>query len=249
MQIEPKIKPLVADLEKTGITSFLGSTDFDRLCIRAELDVIWDKFLRAAIDSRSVFLVGHDHKYIDSWNAFQNLLSSTYRSSPESFWKIVIIILDEFIRWNGQELDLGDVFTDLELINPPALSFARLKLVHEKRQKQIRKMNSEQNDDQSKVVDRIDPEIANNNFLLSKKGDWIEMIAKDRIGEVIDEIRKTAVEMNRSILVEQIVQISSRWVRMNRKINEGSASREEEDLTYNKINKALLDLVNQIDKI
>jgi len=80
-------------------------------------------------------------------------------------------------------------------------------------------------------------------FLESQKIEWIEMVASADIQTTISEIKDYAIEKNLPSLIKKIVNLSSRWNRINQSDNHGTINIDEKNKEINKINDSLLDLI------
>jgi len=79
-----------------------------------------------------------------------------------------------------------------------------------------------------------------------KRVDWIEKIAIAKTDEVITELRSFAISTGNNDLIEELVNQSQRWHRLQKKIRDNVLETDKEDIECNKINKALLHIINTL---
>lgn len=235
---DPILRPLFLDLAKTNINSFLATSFFGRYAIKLGIQDIWDKELKEAEQAQSY--ITHNSQIELSLKALFNLLKKCYRIKIQLFYEIVHSILFGYIQWLDEKTDLNDIFKDLEIIEFPENWLFELKQMHLK---------------QSIIIDaRIISKTKrlHNNPLpykeeARKKAEkWVNDLANAKEEELIVELLSFAHKHVLKETTEEIVMQSNRWKRLQKKIRNGTIDLPSEDLESNRINKALLEIIEKL---
>lgn len=237
--IETKIKPLYRDLKEIRIGEYLKSVDFDRYTISVGLDKIWNSALKEQNRGNNVVWLGLDTTSYEKEEALGILLNSVIKSSQSDFNYIISKVLTGFIQWNTTKIDLENIFTDLELSDLPLSLIAELREIHEIRSETI---SSQIETKKEKVNDKADKK----DLIESKRNDWINLVSKGKIDNALENIKKYTIDTNDLALIKPIVNLSSRWNRVNDDFRSGIIKNEEKELEINKINDSLLDLIMKV---
>ncbi len=230
IDINPKIKPLYRDLIDLGIGNYLTTIEFDRHCIRNNLQTLWQKAL-GAWDSENRSFASWDTTIYDRENTLRilfNWISKTHHSDINT---VVFIIIDGFIDWNNQRFSFDQISEDLELINFPKESIEKLRLKIEKLE------------ESKKYKNKIINEPEKNEFLETNKTEMIDNISKAEIQSVIDELIAYSKKNNLIEIMKEVVNLSSRWNRVKKSFNKGIIEDRDKNLEINKINNELLEIV------
>lgn len=244
MHVDSKLKPLISDLKKTNIDSYLATSIFERLTVKLGFSELWDDVLREAESNRRVFVLGMDHKRGDSERALFTLLDWSFRGERELFDKLVYSILQGYILWVENNTKLEDVFVDLEILhfskewleNLRELYSQRIKDIEQKEKLKLEKQELEK-------VDRIESSA----IIKAKKVEWIDKLSRAELEFVLEELKNYAIENSLTHLIKEIVNQSQRWFRLQRKVRDGVIDLDDEQKEANKINKAVLEIISSIE--
>jgi len=78
------------------------------------------------------------------------------------------------------------------------------------------------------------------------KNKLLELIAKNKLNEVLDELFKS---LKQSGNIDEIVILSSRFHELKEQINTGTIDNRDKDLELNKIRKSVLSIIKEIDEL
>lgn len=255
IEVNPKLKPLIQDIEKRYPSQYLLSSDFGRLCIKLGIENDWDKILKSARDERN--WVGSDSDSYDSKNALKLYLNYLYSKKPALFNEFVFHFLSGFIESYEYKPNFSDIIEDLELINFPEGMLSKIiTLLDEKtRAYDLRNKPAQQKNKKRKPVRRTQKEKAQKVGVLeirefdavkTRKKIWIRLIAKAEIEKVIEAILVFAESKEDEAFLKEIIHQSSRWNRLQKIIHQGTMKQDEIDIEARKINAALIDFVSKI---
>lgn len=112
IKIDPKLKPLYANLLRLNIASYLITSRFDHLCIENDLDQLWEKCEEYArsLSSVAVLIPGYTGYAKDALGPF---LMEIFFNDNKIFLTIISEILNDFIEWSEEEKDLTKVKNSL----------------------------------------------------------------------------------------------------------------------------------------
>jgi hypothetical protein len=130
----PEIKPLIANLLRINIGSYLKTSDYSHLALEHNFDQLWDSAKKNIRNRSNVVFLGFDPSG-DYEDAFQLLLDLLWTEGKNDFYLLLEMTLTDFIRWDKGKTDLTQVFENLEKLNMPKLKLNDLKIL--KKQKLI----------------------------------------------------------------------------------------------------------------
>lgn len=246
-----RLKLLVADLEKIDFASFLITIEFDRYCIENGIEELWDYFYQkivvVVVKSNFIFFTRKRHCY----EALNLLLDHLFRLKPikefrlkpiKEFNDVIHILLEGFIQWNEKEINLDDIFKDLSLINFPEAALDNLKNLHQNKQEKIKT-------NQKNIIAHKEPDIVEspkNLVSQNQKENWINKIAEDDVETVIDELKKLIAHKSYQNKQNEIVNLTSRWHRLEKSRMNNTQSFDEINRESNQINEALLSFIKNL---
>jgi predicted nucleotide-binding protein len=97
-ELDPRYKPLYANLLRAGIGKFLISEEFRLLLIEDNVDDLWNSCLKVIYRNSSVAILSPGFTG-DAKDALALFLPELHRNDSEYFLEIMNIILKEFLRW------------------------------------------------------------------------------------------------------------------------------------------------------
>ena len=247
MTTDAKIVPLITDIEKIPIGNYLETSKFERLAARNGFGPIWQQFYKHAVDNRSVFMLDYDHKSGDCETALIHLIETSYQNNRDVLHKILYHILKGFIDWNYNEIELNEIFDDLEIIDFPSnlldelkqryLDKTRIILDHKKLTEVNDPINDEQKIKKSEVLD-------------AKATEWIRLVSTSELDEVINQMLEyCSYENVNSLLFNELINLSSRLHRIQKKVREGTIDIDTENMEINKINVATIEMIDKIKSL
>jgi len=112
IRVDPKLKPLYANLLRLGIGKYLISERFEHLCIENNVDQLWDRcesYVRS-LSSVAILVPGYTG---DAEEALGVFLMELFRSDKERFIEVLGRILVDFAEWSDKEEDFFKVIDAL----------------------------------------------------------------------------------------------------------------------------------------
>lgn len=116
MEVEPKLKPLYANLKRLNIGEYLYSKEFELFAIENNIDEVWKDCKKEVNRQQSVIFIGH-HDTEDEEKAFLYLMTLWFDQSYNSFDKFIVAILLNFARWNTTKLDFTPIHHNLKRLD------------------------------------------------------------------------------------------------------------------------------------
>jgi len=96
---EPFIKPLMNDLVTLGISTCLGTNEFNKLMVKNKLHNAWDQFQNEAQNSRMIFTLDFDMTGMDNEKALNMLLNRCYNQGADLFYQVTTIVIEGFLSY------------------------------------------------------------------------------------------------------------------------------------------------------
>lgn len=127
MDIEPKLKPLYANLKRLKIGDYLYTKEFELFTIESNIDEVWKDCKTETKGKKGyINLVFHDTE--DEEAAFMLLMSAWYDQDYETFDQFICTILLNFAKWHQTKIDYTGVIKNLKeigLLKESVLSFTK----------------------------------------------------------------------------------------------------------------------------
>lgn len=111
IEINPRLKPLYANLLRQGIGKYLISTEFNHFCIENNLDQQWDasyKYARS-LSGYTVLFPGYTGYAEDALGVFLGELGAEKNTFIEILGKILI----NFAAWSSENIDFSKIKKDI----------------------------------------------------------------------------------------------------------------------------------------
>lgn len=115
MDIEPKLKPLYANLKRLKIGEYLYTKEFELFTIENNIDNVWND-CKKIVNRRSNFIILGYHNTEDEEEAFLLLMSAWYHQDYYTFDEFITAILMNFAKWHQTKLDYTGVINNLKQI-------------------------------------------------------------------------------------------------------------------------------------
>lgn len=240
MKYSADLRPFVSDFMDLPIGEFLTSSTFERNVIKWGFGDIWQVALEK-VENSGILVLGFDMSSSNSKKAFLKIVDTLYSTSREDvLHKFVYNTLITFIEWNQNPFELREVIEDLKLLSFPNemvdeldRSFQQhIKITESRKEKSIQRVDSKQF------------KISDSEILSIKKNEWINLLSKAKIEQVIEAIISYLKETNTD--QSDIINLSSRYYRLQKKVNDRIINSDEEDVEMNRINKSIVTLINNI---
>lgn len=115
VDINPKLKPLYANLLRLGIGKYLISKRFDHLCIENDIDQLWDRceeYIRS-LSSVAILVPGYTGDAEDALGVF---LTELFSKDQSSFISVLSKIIIDFANWGKETKDFSKVIESLSTL-------------------------------------------------------------------------------------------------------------------------------------
>lgn len=155
--INSEIKPLVANLTRINIGSFIvaAANNFDILLFEHNFDTLWEKSKQQIRKDNLLAFIG-PNRFEDYEKAFMLILDFLWEKNKENFYNLLGITLKEFIIWDKGKTDLKTVIENLKNLNMPISDYMENQYIND-----IKENKSE---------------IMNKNLLKAKLKEWKEQL-------------------------------------------------------------------------
>ena len=107
IDLNPQLKPLVANLLRIKIGHYLKTNNFNLLVLEHNFDDLWEQSKKIVKD-RSVIIIGYD-PITDYEEAFQLTINTLFTKNKKDFFDILELTLTNFIGWSNKQTDLSKV--------------------------------------------------------------------------------------------------------------------------------------------
>jgi predicted nucleotide-binding protein len=114
-RVEPKLKPLFANLKRFRIGKYLYTKEFEYFAIENNIDEVWSECKSEVNSQKNVISIGY-HDTEDEEEAFLYLMDLWYRQSYESFGEFITTILLNFAEWHSTKVDYTAIHHNLKQI-------------------------------------------------------------------------------------------------------------------------------------
>lgn len=115
INLNPQIKPLVANLLRINIGSYLKTTDFNYLTLEHNFDRLWEQGKKAVRESSNVVFIGFDPSG-DYEDAYQLVLNALFQNKHD-FFRLLELTLMDFTRWHEDKIDISKIIESLKRLN------------------------------------------------------------------------------------------------------------------------------------
>ena len=185
MKIEirnPEIKPLIANLLRINIGSYLKTSEYDHLALEHNFDQLWESANKEIRRRSNVVFLGFDNSG-DYEEAFQLILDTLWSQDKNGFFNIMELTLKDFIRWDKGKTDLSKILQNLEQLDMPQSQLENLRV-----SKKI-KVQPEQPSAPEKQI-----EFKQSTVKVNEKLCFIIMPFTDKLNPIYDSIIKPVIK-------------------------------------------------------
>ena len=238
-----EIVPLITDIKKLPIGYYLESSDYERLAVKQGFGKIWQQFYKYFEDKRKGRFSDYNSKPGDCKNALILIIERLYETEKDLLNKILYSTFLGYTDWNFNEIDLSEILEDLKLINFPKNWLKNIEdnyLAKNRMALDNKKIDS--------IGSKLDKEvlIKESEILKANKSEWIRLMSKAKTKEVITQLIDYTINSDLVSIKNELINQSSRFHRIQDKVREGIIDIDTENLEMNKINKAILGLIEKI---
>lgn len=112
VDIDPKVKPLLANLLKLGIGNYLISSKFKHLCIENDIDQLWNSSIGYVISLSNalIYIPGYTGYAEEALGIFLQELGEVYNNEFINIFGKIIIDFDE---WNNESINFDNIRKNL----------------------------------------------------------------------------------------------------------------------------------------
>jgi len=125
-----ELKPLIANLLRINIGSYLKTNDYGYLVLEHNFDQTWKSAIKKIRSSSNVVIIGYDDPG-DYEDAFQLILDTLWSQNKKIFYNIMELTLTGFINWDKGKTDLSKILQNLEKLNMPQSQLENLRMSNE----------------------------------------------------------------------------------------------------------------------
>ncbi len=176
------IKPLIANLLRINIGSYLKTSDYDHLALEHNFDQLWESANKEIRRRSNVVFLGFDNSG-DYEEAFQLILDTLWSQDRNGFYNIMELTLKDFIRWDKGKTDLSKILQNLEQLDMPQSQLENLRV-----SKKI-KVQPEQPSAPEKQI-----EFKQSTVKVNEKLCFIIMPFTDKLNPIYDSIIKPVIK-------------------------------------------------------
>ena len=116
MTIDPKIKPLFANLKRLKMGKYLNTKEFDLFTIENNIDEDWNDCKKEVNRKSNDVILGY-HNTEDEEEAFAYLMSLWYDQDYDSFEDFITTVLLNFFKWHSTKLDFTSIHYNLKQLD------------------------------------------------------------------------------------------------------------------------------------
>lgn len=111
-----KIKPLINELNNIVPSDFLISNDFDKACIKAGLDEVWQIYKDKAENEYCMIVVGFDMKTLHASEALIMVCNDLFEQSLDDLLFFITLILSSYCKSSNKKIPVKELKECFELI-------------------------------------------------------------------------------------------------------------------------------------
>lgn len=178
INLDPKIKPLVANLLRIKIGKYLKTSDFEHLTLEYNFDNLWQQGKKAVRDSSNVVFIGFDPSS-DYEEAFQLVLNALFQQDKKGFFNVMELTLTDFLRWDKNKTDISKVLDNLVQLKMPT--------------EQIENINKSLSNTKMLAIENVpekSPEFEKTEIKIDPKLCFVIMPFSDKLNPIYDSIIK-----------------------------------------------------------
>lgn len=177
-----ELKPLIANLLRINIGSYLKTNDYGYLVLEHNFDQTWKSAIKKIRSSSNVVIIGYDDPG-DYEDAFQLILDTLWSQNKKIFYNIMELTLTGFINWDKGKTDLSKILQNLEKLNMPLSQLENLRILNEL------KVQPKQPNDTEKQI-----EFKQSTVKVNEKLCFIIMPYTDKLNPIYENIIKPVIK-------------------------------------------------------
>lgn len=177
-----ELKPLIANLLRINIGSYLKTNDYGYLVLEHNFDQTLKSAIKKIRSSSNVVIIGYDDPG-DYEDAFQLILDTLWSQNKKIFYNIMELTLTGFINWDKGKTDLSKILQNLEKLNMPLSQLENLRILNEL------KVQPKQPNDTEKQI-----EFKQSTVKVNEKLCFIIMPYTDKLNPIYENIIKPVIK-------------------------------------------------------
>jgi len=240
---ESKVRPLITDIKSISIGYYLETSSFERLSIKNGFDSIWQQFYEYEKENRLGIILGHNHKPGDCKNALILIIKRLYVNEKELLHKILYHTFKGFLDWNFNEVNLENIFKDLQLLDFPENWLNELKRKYIAKNEIILK-NRKHVELKENLLEGM--EIQKGEILAAKKSEWLRLVEISELEETIKQLLEYCKNHPTGTIKDEVTNLSSRFHRIQRRVRKDIIDFDTENRELNKINNIIIQIIHKI---
>lgn len=185
INLDPQIKPLVANLLRLNIGRYLKTSDFNHLTLEYNFDNLWEEGKKAVRNSRNVVIIGFDPSG-DYEEAYQLVLKALYERDRKGFFNVLDLTLTDFVRWDKGKADISKILENLEQLEMPSEQIEGIKQYFSENQKIIQTATPDKSPTFEKSEIKIDAKLC---FVIMPFTDKLDPIYESIIKPVLNGLK------------------------------------------------------------
>lgn len=108
LNIQARLKPLVAQLRRLNVGRYVGTSEFDNIVLERNWDEAWEACKKEI--RRQVVLVRLDRRdYTIEEDAFALMLNLAYEQDRDVFEELLTTVIQEFVNWKQESFNLDPI--------------------------------------------------------------------------------------------------------------------------------------------
>lgn len=185
INLNPQIKPLVANLLRAKIGHYLKTSDFNHLTLEYNFDNLWEHCKKAVRNSSNVVFIGFEPSE-DYEEAYQLVLNTLYEQDKNGFLNVLELTITDFVRWDNGKTDISKILENLTLLKMPSEQIKKISQSFSENQKIILEATSEKSPTFEKPEMKIDLKLC---FVIMPFTDKLDPIYESIIKPVLKELK------------------------------------------------------------
>lgn len=127
MECNPRIKPLIKDINHLYPKSYLKSSAYNRYLISNGKEHLWKQCYDYSVKQTSIYCFDVDMEGMYCEDALNILLNHFYKQTDNNyFFRFIIEFLEGFKKFKKDPIDLSEIIADIEILSPPEGTLERL---------------------------------------------------------------------------------------------------------------------------
>lgn len=201
INLNPQIKPLVANLLRINIGRYLKTNDFNHLTLEYNFDNLWEQGKKAVRDSSNIVFIGFDPSG-DYEEAFELVLNALYQKSKKDFFNVLELTLMDFVRWDKNKTDISTILENLAQLKMPSEQIQNIKQLFSEKLITTQVAAPDKSPTFEKSEIKIDPKLC---FVIMPFSDKLDPIYESIIKPVLKELKYNSLRADEIFTSKPII--------------------------------------------